>query len=70
MVLLFYNRGPLKSEFRITVLNAQSLSESESLEMAVRVECEFGGHKMSSVTLNEVRSKQLCRSVVELSVWT
>jgi hypothetical protein len=48
------HRGPLKSEFRVTVINAQRLSKSDSIEMAVRVECEFGGHKMSSVTQNEV----------------
>lgn len=50
-------RGPLKNEFRVTVVRAQRLNQAEAIikEIAVRVECEFGGgDKRSSVTQNEV----------------
>ena len=51
-------RGPLRNEFRITVVGAQRLKQMESTvkEIAVRVVCEFGTHTLSDVTQNEVSS--------------
>eukprot|EP01043_Picozoa_sp_COSAG02_P003724 COSAG02_NODE_93_length_37477_cov_78.101129_9_plen_80_part_00 len=55
-------RGPLKNEFRITVVRAHRLRQTESAvkEIAVRVVCDFGTHTLSDVTQNEVSSDLAC----------
>ena len=60
-------RGPLKSEFRITIVGTQQLNQLELAvkEIAVRVVCDFGSHKLSNVTQNEVRPDQI--SILYLS---